>query len=116
MDNFSQSTMTRLHKKKYEKEMASLFGNLVFKYYKKDLRIWKFINPHIGWYLDSKYENNSNNNLLPTMRTDIVFENKDLEPTNSKQLIIDTKFYSNILSEKSSLNFWKSLSNPFLCK
>lgn len=50
------------------------------------------------------------------MRTDIVFENKDLEPTNSKQLIIDTKFYSNILSEKSSLNFWKSLSNPFLCK
>ena len=38
------------------------------------------------------------------MYTDIVLETKDLKPNNPKQLIIDTKFYSNILSENSSLN------------
>ncbi|MDO9626538.1 MAG: 5-methylcytosine-specific restriction endonuclease system specificity protein McrC [Methanobacteriaceae archaeon] len=93
--------------KRHEKEMANLFENFVFNYYKKEFKDLKVRKSHINWYLDSEYENNSKNNLLPTMRTDIVLENKDLEPTNPKQLIIDTKFYSNILStfhEKSSLN------------
>jgi len=93
--------------KRHEKEMANLFENFVFKYYKKEFKDLKVYKPHIEWYLDNEYENNFNNNLLPTMRTDIVLENKDLESTNPKQLIIDTKFYSSILStyyEKSSLN------------
>lgn len=93
--------------KRHEKEMANLFENFVFNYYKKEFKDLKVYKPHIEWYLDKDYENNSNNNLLPTMRTDIVLENKDLESTNPKQLIIDTKFYSSILStyyEKSSLN------------
>ena len=93
--------------KRHEKEMANLFENFVFNYYKKEFKDLKVYKPHIKWYLDSEYEHNSKNNLLPTMRTDTVLENKDLEATNPKQLIIDTKFYSNILShyyEKSSLN------------
>ena len=93
--------------KRHEKEMANLFEKFVFNYYKKEFKDLKVYNPYIKWYLNSDYEHNSKNNLLPSMRTDIVLENKDLEPTNPKQLIIDTKFYSNILStyyEKSSLN------------
>lgn len=93
--------------KRHEKEMANLFENFVFNYYKKEFKDLKVHKPYIKWYLDNEYENNYKNNLLPLMRTDIVLENKDLEPTNLKQLIIDTKFYSNILStfhEKSSLN------------
>lgn len=92
--------------KRHEKEIANLFEKFVLNYYKREFKDFKVHNPHIKWYLDSEYEHNSNN-LLPTMRTDIVLENKDLESTNHKQLIIDTKFYSNILStffEKSSLN------------
>ncbi|NYB51170.1 MAG: 5-methylcytosine-specific restriction system specificity protein McrC [Methanobacteriaceae archaeon] len=93
--------------KRHEKEIATLFENFVFNYYKKEFKYLKVYKPHIEWNLDWKYENNSDNNLLPTMRTDIVLENKDLESTNAKQLVIDTKFYSSILStyyEKSSLN------------
>lgn len=93
--------------KKHDKEMATLFENFVFNYYKKEFKDLKVHKPYIKWYLNSEYENNSKNNLLPTMRTDIVLENKDLKPSNPKQLIIDTKFYSNILStyyEKSSVN------------
>lgn len=93
--------------KRYEKEMANLFENFVLNYYKKEFKDVRVHQPRIEWYLDSEYEKNSKNSLLPTMRTDIVLENKDLEPINPKQLIIDTKFYSNILStyhEKSSIN------------
>ncbi len=93
--------------KNHEKEMANLFENFVFNYYKKEFKDLKVYKPHIKWYLDREYENNYKNNLLPTMRTDIVLENKNLKHINPKQLIIDTKFYSNILSsfhEKTSLN------------
>jgi 5-methylcytosine-specific restriction enzyme subunit McrC len=92
--------------KRYENEMAKLFENFVFRYYQKEFKNLKVHKPQIKWYLNKDYENNFNNKLLPTMRTDIVLENKNLRSINPKQLIIDTKFYSNILStyfDKSSL-------------
>ncbi|TMS41079.1 MAG: 5-methylcytosine-specific restriction system specificity protein McrC [Methanobacterium sp.] len=90
--------------KRYEKEMAILFEKFVFNYYKKEFKDLKVYNPEIKWSLDKEYENNFKNTFLPNMYTDIVLETKDLKPNNPKQLIIDTKFYSNILSENSSLN------------
>jgi len=83
--------------KKHEKEMANLFENFVFNFYKKEFeeskkfKGFKVSKPKIDWNLD-KYDEEEGRDYLPSMRTDIVLE------YNNKQFIIDTKFYKKILS------------------
>ncbi|MDR0913056.1 MAG: hypothetical protein LBM96_10700 [Methanobrevibacter sp.] len=75
----------------YEKEMAILFENFVFNFYKKELNKQKVYRPRINWKIDNSYQYNQGLEVLPKMLTDIVLE------FNDKQLIIDTKFYKDIL-------------------
>lgn len=85
----------------YKNEMANLFENFIFNYYKKEFNQFKTHKPKIHWNLDNDYLEEEGRSYLPNMRTDIVLETED------KQLIIDTKFYKKILSsfhEKSMLH------------
>ena len=85
----------------HEKEMANLFENFVFNFFKKEFKELKVHKPHINWNLDSGFSEEKGTEYLPNMRTDIVLEYED------KQLIIDTKFYKKILSsfhEKTMLH------------
>lgn len=80
--------------KNYEKELAHLYENFVFNFFKNELKDVKVYKPHIYWNLGSKQDCDK---YLPIMKTDIVLEN------SHSQLIIDTKFYKNFL-EKGKLN------------
>ncbi|MGL6298878.1 MAG: 5-methylcytosine restriction system specificity protein McrC [Methanobacteriaceae archaeon] len=85
----------------YKNEMANLFENFVFNFYKKELKNVKTHKPKINWNLDYNFTEETGTQYLPKMRTDIVLEREN------KQLIIDTKFYKRILStfhEKTMLN------------
>ncbi len=90
----------------YEKELASLYENFVFNFYKKELTNIKVHRPIINWNLESDPFTN-NEEYLPLMKTDIVLEKVD------SQLIIDTKFYKNFL-ENGKLNS-ANLYHKFLC-
>lgn len=85
----------------YEREMANLFENFIYKYYKKERTELKVHKPEIKWNIN---ENSHQTNFLPKMRTDVVLETKKYP---SKQLIIDAKFYKDILSS----NFDKKVLN-----
>ncbi len=80
--------------KTYEKELANLYENFVFNFFKNELKDVKVYKPHIYWNLGSSQDCDK---YLPIMKTDIVLEN------SHTQLIIDTKFYKNFL-EKGKLN------------
>lgn len=84
-----------------EENMAKLYEDFVFNFYKKECRKLKVHKPFIKWELDGSFKEEKGLEYLPNMRTDIVLEYGD------KQLIIDTKFYKNILStfhEKTMLH------------
>lgn len=85
----------------YKNEMAKLFENFILNFYKKEFNDFKAYNPHINWDLDPNF-GNFGQKFLPKMRTDIVLENE------SKQLIIDTKFYKEIFSKNFGKNILKS--------
>jgi len=78
--------------KHHEREMANLFENFVFNFYKKEFKALKVYKPYLNWNLDDNYPEEKGVEYLPNMRTDIVLEYAD------KQFIIDTKFYKKILS------------------
>lgn len=82
--------------KTYEKELANLYENFVFNFFKTELKDIKVHRPIINWNLNRSYFT-ADEGYLPLMKTDIVLE-KD-----NTQLIIDTKFYKNFL-EKGKLN------------
>lgn len=75
-----------------ERAMAHLFENFVYNFFKKELteikeiRVYK---PHIKWNINEKLSTGIEH--LPEMKTDIILE------TTSKQMIIDTKFYKEIM-------------------
>lgn len=76
--------------------MAHLFENFVYNFFKKELNEIKEITvhkPHINWDINKSLSTGINH--LPEMKTDIILE------TSFKQIIIDTKFYKEILSEDS---------------
>ncbi|MDO5849442.1 MAG: hypothetical protein Q4P18_07895 [Methanobrevibacter sp.] len=75
----------------FEKELANLFEEFVYNFYKRELNDIRVHKPHIKWNIDDEF-NNVGLEYLPNMRTDIVLE------TNDSQLIIDTKFYKSIFS------------------
>ncbi|MCL2114983.1 MAG: hypothetical protein FWH29_02045 [Methanobrevibacter sp.] len=84
-----------------EKELANLFENFVFNFFKKELKQLNVSKPKINWNLDENFSEEEGVEYLPKMRTDIVLEYEN------KVIIIDTKFYKKILSsfyEKSLLN------------
>lgn len=76
-----------------DEKMAKLYEKFVLNFYKKELdkNAYSVSSPHIEWLLSDKNETVSN--ILPQMRTDVVIKNK----LNNKQLVIDTKFYSDVL-------------------
>lgn len=66
------------------KQMAYLFENFVRNFYKRELKGCKVYRENINWDTD---DDNTFNEYLPQMQTDISIE------TDSKKIIIDTKFY-----------------------
>ena len=82
-----------------DQRMSALYENFVYNYY--DLKykdIIRVCRPHPKWPLDNPEDNKDN--LLPTMKTDIVLSSKK----EKKILIIDTKYYEKILTEYHSFN------------
>lgn len=76
-----------------ESDLAHLFERFVLEYYRKKHFASISANaPTIKWVLDD-----DNDELLPTMRTDITLTDKN---DRSKVLIIDTKFYASILQAR----------------
>lgn len=99
-DNSKGEILFKEFIKNHENELANLFENFVFNFYKKEVKQIKVYKPKIKWNIDNNFKNRGID-YLPNMRTDIVLENDE------KQLIIDTKFYKNILSvfyQKESFN------------
>ena len=79
-----------------ERAMAHLFENFVYNFFKKELNEIKEIKvykPHIKWDINEGLSIGISH--LPEMKTDIILE------TSFKQMIIDTKFYKEILSDNS---------------
>lgn len=74
-----------------EKAMARLFEAFIKNYYKKEQNVYSVSSPKIPWM--AKAINNSNLDLLPEMRTDIVLE------SSNRKIVIDTKYYKDITSE-----------------
>lgn len=72
-----------------ENRMSHLYEKFILEYYKKEFPMIKTSAAQITWQLDDE-----ENAFLPIMQSDIMLEYKD------KILIIDAKYYSNILSEK----------------
>lgn len=74
-----------------EQKMYKLYEKFILEYYKYHHPELSPGLPQIKWNV--KVENNSYLELLPKMQTDIVLK------YNKKKLIIDAKYYSNILQE-----------------
>lgn len=75
---------------RYEREAAALFENFVLNFFAKEFDNIRVHNPVFKWKVDKALSTHWEH--IPRMETDIVLEK------GSKQLIIDTKFYKNILS------------------
>ena len=80
-----------------EENMNLLFERFVLNYYKKHFKNINVHAPHIQWNLDQDY-NEINEVFLPRMETDIVLAFK------KGALVIDTKFYSNPMTNNNKLN------------
>lgn len=87
-DHYLFRDFTRDHQK-----LARLFESFVFNFYKREQQRFKVTSPKFPWPFKSQIE--KDNELLPSMFTDIVLEDEQ------KIIIIDTKFYSNTLSKRS---------------
>jgi 5-methylcytosine-specific restriction enzyme subunit McrC len=83
----------------YKNEMANLFEKFVLNYYKKEFEELNPKSPKIDWDLDDNSKEKYERKFLPEMRTDIVLTNLD----SFKRIIIDTKFYQEILSQNEKL-------------
>lgn len=79
-----------------EENMNLLFERFVLNYYKQHYRDITVHAPHIKWNTDQEYKQ-EDEVYLPRMETDIVLE------TNTKSLIIDTKFYSEPMTKNDKL-------------
>jgi 5-methylcytosine-specific restriction enzyme subunit McrC len=74
-----------------DKAMAKLFESFVRNFYKKEQQRYIVTSPKISWMATAIGD--SDVNLLPEMRTDIVLESSD------RKIIIDAKYYSETTSE-----------------
>jgi 5-methylcytosine-specific restriction enzyme subunit McrC len=74
-----------------DKAMARLFEAFIRNFYKRELSGYKVYSPKITWYADAIGD--SDLNLLPEMRTDIVLE------TINRKIVLDTKYYRDITTE-----------------
>lgn len=85
-----------------DSQMAKVFEKFVLNYYKKTTsKPLLAYSPIIPWQEEEKSV------LLPIMRTDIVIENRQ----KNIQLIIDTKYYSQILRNRNYSDEKKLISN-----
>ncbi|MEQ8303124.1 MAG: hypothetical protein RIB47_07015 [Cyclobacteriaceae bacterium] len=76
---------------KDEKAMARLFEAFVRNFYRKEQSEYKVSSPKIAWIAEAI--GNSNIDLLPEMRTDIVLESDD------RKIVMDTKYYQETTAE-----------------
>lgn len=74
-----------------DNKMATLYEKFILYFYKKELKNVLVYSPILQWQKDSDF-NHVGENFLPVMRTDIVLQN------DKRQLIIDTKYYTNPLT------------------
>lgn len=72
-----------------EERMSHLYEKFILEYYKKEYPMIKTSASQIPWQLDDE-----ENTFLPIMQSDITLERGD------KILIIDAKYYANILHER----------------
>lgn len=80
-----------------DKQLANLYEKFVLNFYKTRLcKRYKVHSPHINWDISSDIQEDEK--YLPIMRTDIVLE----DTTNNIQTIVDTKFYSNTLTNSQT--------------
>lgn len=80
-----------------EKRMCYLYEKFVFEYFKKHYPQIKTTSSHISWALD-----NSISTMLPVMKSDIMLN------YGNKTLIIDAKYYGNIIQTKYDVNTIRS--------
>lgn len=78
----------------YDEHMERLYEKFIYEYYSQEHKELRVSAPHIEWNLTDEVEENIIK-FLPTMKTDIVVQDKD----KSKTLIIDAKYYSNTLQQ-----------------
>ncbi|MDR3222809.1 MAG: hypothetical protein LBT66_03600 [Methanobrevibacter sp.] len=96
-DRENEDGVAKTFTEKHKNEIAKLFEKFVFKFYEREfkdlgeLKGFKVHNQRIKWDLNLNYDEERGKEYLPTMVTDIILEHEN------KQLIIDTKFYKNIL-------------------
>jgi len=79
-----------------EKQMSTLFESFVRNFYRLEQKTYKVGREDIHWDIscdDRRDDNRDYRYLLPKMQTDISLESDD------KKIIIDTKYYSEALSE-----------------
>jgi len=79
-----------------EKQMSTLFESFVRNFYRLEQKTYKVGREDIYWDVsgdDRRDDNRDYRYLLPKMQTDISLESDD------KKIIIDTKYYSEALSE-----------------
>lgn len=74
-----------------DRAMARLFEAFIRNFYKKELVDYKVSSPKIDW--SAAAIGDSNINLLPEMRTDIVLE------APNRKIVLDTKYYRDITTE-----------------
>lgn len=85
-----------------EETMSRLYEKFVLEYYKKHFNALSPESSCVDW--DLMGTDNSSEELLPVMHTDIFLKNKD----NGKVLIIDTKYYKETLSTHFGKNTYNS--------
>ncbi len=83
-----------------EKAMAALFESFVRNFYKKEQHEFLVRREDIDW--DAEALNGSNKGFLPKMQTDITLESE------SRKLIIETKYYTEALSVRYDTEKFKS--------
>lgn len=88
-----------IHQTNDEQKLASLFEKFVYSFYKRETT-YQVSRPYIRWKVDDDYYE-----ALPRMQTDIVLK------ANNKVLIVDTKFYSNNMSNRYEKGEEKHLSS-----
>lgn len=83
-----------------EQTMPKLYEKFLLQYFRKEHKELKVYAPQISWNLDneiSELADNSTNNYLPVMKSDIVISNKETKKT----LIIDAKYYTHSMQTNS---------------
>ena len=71
-----------------ERQMASLFEQFVFNFYRREQSTYNVRRPHLQWQAEATEEDRK---YLPVMRTDVVLRSAE------ETIVLDTKFYPRAL-------------------